>query len=290
MVVPKAIKRMLKKYDDSNWKSNLLSEMNVNFYNPPASNTDKVNASTTYTELVRTERKFAISAINKSYALAWLSQNLIPDQNYPIGNIYSVYFDTHTLASYHQSLDGALEKQKVRIRWYPDPLTGQCTKIYVELKSRVGFETIKRRRQIEAPIISLDTYDIMNTIRQLDIQELLLGSGFNFLGPLYPTILIRYNRRRFVSLDYSASISFDSNISSWVLNPKFSTLKGWVELKTSVLELKGSNMELPLGLKNLHNLGTYWTSFSKYALCLESHFDRVGSLGWLEPNFPSKGL
>jgi hypothetical protein len=55
-----------------------------------------------------------------------------------------------------------------------------------------------------------------------------------------------------------------------------------LELEATVLELKGGTMDLPPTLRGLQKIALRWSAFSKYAQCLESHFEQPGSSGWLK--------
>lgn len=232
-------------------------------------------------EFTRLERKFAIDPGKAGYVVAWLRQRVAPDRLHPCGVVNSVYYDTPDLASYYNSVDGYFDKNKIRIRWYDNPQSDQMTPVFVELKDKQGYTTHKRRHEYSLPGHALQERALPSTLRKLDIEHALLRLGHRPPPHVRPVILIRYRRYRFTELMTRTGVSYDYDISSRVLDPRFSDSRGELTLRTSVVELKGSVLSLPPMLRGLQDIVSGWTAFSKYALCLQSHLERAGSYGWL---------
>jgi hypothetical protein len=101
----------------------------------------------------RLERKFYVPPARVPFALGLIRHVLRSDNRYPCEQISSLYFDTSALDLYDQSVDGLGTKDKVRIRWYEaDGETwGDSRSAFVELKSRRGFASTKRRLEVVVP-------------------------------------------------------------------------------------------------------------------------------------------
>ena len=106
----------------------------------------------------RFERKFFILPKYIGFAYSFLRQFCLPDKEYPISTVHSLYFDTVDLDQYNRSDSGDYSKDKVRIRWYDEEHTkGDTIPIFIELKTRHGFASSKQRKRIVIPIEDTET-------------------------------------------------------------------------------------------------------------------------------------
>jgi hypothetical protein len=72
-----------------------------------------------------------------------------PQQSY---HVHSIYFDNpNTYLFYHQKLAGLKNRQKYRLRWYPDAIAKSSQGLFWEIKSRQADHVDKFRTQLSQP-------------------------------------------------------------------------------------------------------------------------------------------
>lgn len=215
----------------------------------------------------REERKYPLPAARAALLTAWLDARLPRDSQYPTGTVTSCYYDTPQLDSYQESADGEFAKQKLRLRWYGDPVDPYAG-VWLELKSRDGSRSIKRRFRYPS-IGSSNQLGLIIPERDELARRLrdLTGFAAQSLEPtLQPTALIRYRRVRWRAADGAVRASLDTNVQT--SNPRGGPI--WLPIPDgAVLELK-SRGELPPQLAHLGHLGLRRTAHSKYALAVET--------------------
>ena len=215
----------------------------------------------------REERKYPVPAARAALVSAWLDARLPRDPQYPEGVVTSCYYDTANLDSYQESADGEFAKQKLRLRWYGDPVDPYAG-VWLEVKSRDGARSTKQRFRYPSTgipnrlgLIIPDREELARRLRDL--------TGFTTLPvepTLQPTALIRYSRIRWQSSDRSVRASLDTDVRT--SNPRGAPV--WLPVADgSVLELKSSG-ELPPYVAHLRRLGLRRTAHSKYALAVET--------------------
>ena len=214
----------------------------------------------------REERKYPFPAARAAMITAWLDARLPRDPQYPDGVITSCYYDTPQLDSYQESADGEFAKQKLRLRWYGDPVDPYAG-VWVELKTRAGTRSSKQRFRSRSSGLPNALGLIIPERRELiELVRAQLGGGSLSIDPtLEPTALIRYRRLRWQSLDGSLRASLDTEVRAAA--PLGAPV--WLPIRDgSVLELKSSG-ELPPYAAHLQQLGMRRAAHSKYALAVE---------------------
>lgn len=215
----------------------------------------------------REERKYPLPAARAGLLTAWLDARLPRDAQYSEGVVTSCYYDTPQLDSYQESADGEFAKQKLRLRWYGEPVDPYAG-VWLELKSRDGARSVKQRFRypsIGVPnqlgLIIPGRDELARRLRDLT------GLAARPVEPtLQPTALIRYRRIRWESSDRAVRASLDTDVQT--SNPRGAPI--WLPIPDgAVLELK-SRGELPPQLAHLARLGLRRTAHSKYALAVET--------------------
>ena len=237
----------------------------------------------TETAMSRFEQKLVIPPQFTGFIVAWLRHACVADPIYPLNLITSLYFDTPELDSYYECINGDIYKNKVRIRWYDQPAVDQDVSAYIELKSKRGFNTVKRRKQVKVPGVALGESEVTGIVSRLELERALQELGYVPRKQLRPLIVISYRRYRFRERQSGMSLTYDLGIASWMVERSIAIWAPRLELQTTVLELKGGTMALPPVFRGLQSVVSRWSAFSKYAQCLESHLQQPGSLGWLKP-------
>jgi hypothetical protein len=234
----------------------------------------------------RVEQKFFLPPARTALALALVRRTCRWDSEYPAEQINSLYFDTPELEQYERSSSGEFAKAKVRIRWYGsdnDPHrsvsseghgapTGETVPAWLELKERRGFSSTKQRSMVQVAEHMLRP-DVL--VRGIVPASLLIESmaGFGFLATkrLCPVVAVSYWRWRFVEPRTGFKIAFDTDIRSSMVMAGIGWGERGLRLAGAVVEVKGASAELPTALRELADLGSSWTRFSKYSASIDAH-------------------
>jgi hypothetical protein len=215
----------------------------------------------------RVEQKYLLSPIQYREFLAVLGEFVHADA-YGLTKIYSLYYDTDDFALARRSMDKSGYKEKLRVRSYGIPRTGD--RIYCELKKKLKGVTYKRR-------LSLIFKDV-DSRPDLDKDE--------DRNPFYhelqwfirrynpkPKLMFSYDRQAFCGGDNEdLRITFDANIcwKAVELDPSGagglsqSGASGCLDTPGYMMELK-TNGSIPFLLcRRLAELKIFPVSFSKY--------------------------
>jgi hypothetical protein len=250
----------------------------------------------------RVEQKFFILPDRESVAFALLRRVCRADREFPVGQVNSLYFDTPDLDQHQRSDSGEFAKDKIRIRWYGeeyDPhraggeacdgrasgCADELVRVWLELKSRRGFASTKQRLTLDVPASAL-TFTALprGIVAPMTLARTMAGFGFFTYAPLRPVVAISYWRYRFVEPETGFRISIDSHVRSSVVMPGIGRGERGLELPGAVVEVKGSRFEVPRSLREIAEIGSSWTRFSKYSSSLDGHESACGSVSRLWPN------
>ncbi len=208
------------------------------------------------------------------------------DGEYPSEQINSLYFDTFELDQHERSTSGDFQKDKVRIRWYGDDnnLQGEQA-AFLELKSRRGFSSTKQRLKLKVPAENLCLHNLGNGIVPENmLMETLAKFGYFPPERLIPVIKISYWRYRFMETLTGQHVSLDYHIRSTMSIPGHGNGQVDLKLPGGVVEVKGTEMDLPVTLRHMKLLDIDWSRYSKYSSCIDSHDERPGTVGYLSPS------
>ena len=234
----------------------------------------------------RFERKFFIIPRNLGLAYMLLRQFCRLATKYPEEQINSLYFDTPELEQHNKSLAGEFRKDKVRIRWYgtEEECRGEVP-AFIELKSREGFASSKRRRRLVVPAERLKPSALAEGIVPAStLNDTLADFGYFPTQPLKPIIMIAYWRYRFTEMMTGVSVSLDCRIRSTMVARELGYGEQELGLSGGVIEVKGPNIELPPTLRKMKIMDLDWSRFSKYSTCIDSHDERPGTVGRVSPS------
>ena len=213
------------------------------------------------------EAKFVLAEGRAGAMLALLRQQCRVDATHPANVVSSLYYDTRDRRGLYEKLNSDFFKTKFRLRWYRE-LDGRCRTAgsFFEVKQRTGGTRDKLR--FEAPFQAdwLETASLADPA--LSRATGLLRSHGVRVPPLEPTVVVRYERHRFLEPASGVPINLDRRISVPRSNPRLTGPRFRGALAEAVLEIKGSGVEeLPQPLWSLLRLGCRLGSFSKYAAC-----------------------
>ena len=182
----------------------------------------------------------------------------------------TLYYDTHRFASFAEKSNGDFSKAKFRLRWYePDPTAdAEYGTAFVEVKRKAGDGRSKERVKLRVPRARLAE-------TALDApwwQALLLESGLPSVTPfrtdLSPTVLLRYQRRRFLCPVTLGNVCLDSDIGVARFNAARLFPLEPLELQASIVEFKDTDRIMPSWMRPLQRAGYVRQGFSKYAECI----------------------
>lgn len=246
----------------------------------PANTTSEL-VSTLVESVERVERKFFIPPHKIAFASTLLHQVCRTDKQFPAGQINTLYFDSPELDQFNRSASGDFRKDKVRIRWYGriEDYDGEVP-VYLEVKTRQGFTSSKKRQKLLVPAEKLETENLgTGIISQPVLIDILPQLGYFPTKPLRPVIVITYRRYRFSEMFSGVRVSLDTRIRSTMVARGLGVGERDLPLHGGVIEVKSTSFELSPTLKNMKLLDTDWSRFSKYGNCIDAHLSRPGSQG-----------
>lgn len=218
--------------------------------------------------VLETELKFVIPAYRTSLAVRLLDRICDPDPAFPEGIVSSIYYDSRDWAYLGDKRDSDYLKTKVRLRWYERvPSTaGNKDQSFAEIKSRTGSQRQKLRVEMEYRGSDLAEMDLHDP-ELLQVPAKLVAAGASIRHALFPSFVVRYTRRRYIERGTRARIAIDYAIGSPRYNKYMLPGASPCTLQSSVLEIKGTNGQYPVGLRSALNLGFRREAFSKYYEC-----------------------
>ena len=227
------------------------------------------------------ETKYVFPLPATQWLQDWLDVHCLHDVKYAGGRVYSLYYDTPTLALYREKENSDYIKTKIRLRWYA-PAEGQgdtaddtTVPCFLELKRKVGVTREKRRLRVDVSAVSLFGQPFLDPfLRDLPFEAYGLGE----LSPaeFVPAAVVQYQRRRYVDPLSGARLSLDSEICCRQANDELFPAPVSVSLAWGVFEVKGSDGSIPLALEPVASLLSK-EAFSKYGAVVAALRDPVGA-------------
>lgn len=156
----------------------------------------------------RVEKKYRITAEQKSALLDIIRENLIPDEH-GISTICSLYLDTPDHLLIRNSIEAKAYKEKLRIRSYGVP-SSDC-KVFLEIKKK--FKGIVYKRRVALALTDIMQYvdDGTPPIKSQIMSE--IDYAMHFYNHPKPAMLIAYEREAFFAKESpNVRITFDTNI------------------------------------------------------------------------------
>ncbi len=217
------------------------------------------------------ELKYVGNETLADYAIALLESGCLPDPEFPLGQINSIYFDTPHQSAFTDKLNGDNLKTKVRIRWYgthSEHSPAEDIPAFLEIKHRIGSARMKNRRPVSAPA---------RWIREVPLDDPSLSAFlYRHIGlfdealppRLIPSICITYERRRYVCPRTGSRLAVDRHIRAGRINPAMLPTVTGVRLNWALCEFKSHGGTPPPWGFALYRAGFRLRSFSKYGECM----------------------
>ena len=220
-------------------------------------------ATTTVSRSSDHEIKYVLRPSRTSSLVAWLRARCQPDAEFPGYIVSSIYFDSRDWAFVGEKNESDYVKTKVRLRWYSNAVTEEpYGNAFFEVKRKVGSRREKLRMEVDRPASWLASAGL-NDPRLHDAPRWLASMGATTSCPLFPTLEICYQRRRFRDPMSGCRVCVDYNMRSPRVNRRV-VPRDPGRVRVSVLELKGPCTQFPPALQSAGRLGLRRASFSKY--------------------------
>jgi hypothetical protein len=210
------------------------------------------------------ELKYVIPAGTAQLARSIVGAWCQPDPRYPSAVVSTIYYDTPDFTLLFEKVNSDYLKTKVRLRWYDTALPGSAH-AFLEIKSRVG--ALRRKVRVETPLEA-------SSLGRLALDDPALTQVLDVARPLgvavpmrlMPALLLRYERFRYVEPLSGARISVDTAIEGVRGNPRLMPHAFRTDVPIGVVEVKGSENDLPRVMAPLARLGARRASLSKYGM------------------------
>ena len=153
----------------------------------------------------RFERKFsnAILSTHEVERLVRLHPAIF-NEIYSYRGVNNIYFDSFNYNNYNDNIEGVSDRIKIRIRWYGN-LFGKIEKPVLEIKIKNGL--LGKKKSIKIRDFELNNRtDISQIIEQINVENTFVNIDFKSLKP---TLLNRYTRKYFQSVDKKYRITID---------------------------------------------------------------------------------
>lgn len=192
----------------------------------------------TYLRTYRYERKFLVEDLRPFQVMALIKQHpRMFHMPYPARYVNNLYLDTPELANYFDNVDGAMQRRKVRLRWYGEPF-GEITRPMLEIKVKDGLVGTKHTYPLES--FNMDS-KFCDRIFERILSNSNLPPEIKFnLCDLNVVLFNRYYRHYFASYDGAFRVTMDTELTFYKVNGLFGNLFAHhqVNVRDLVVELK----------------------------------------------------
>jgi len=213
------------------------------------------------------EIKFVVPNHSVHPVVNFLSSICQPDSVHSGATVSSIYFDSVPLHSLNEKINSDFLKSKTRIRWYRRLEDNAMSSVaFIETKNKTGSQRRKARVESPMPPLELDQVALEDS-RLPGLLSSLPRHGEINQHHLFPTMLIRYQRRRLVEPRSGSRISIDSDIQVARVNRQLLPRATCSRLQNAVIEVKGQSADAPDSLLPMIGMGARKVSFSKYLAC-----------------------
>jgi VTC domain len=196
---------------------------------------------------------------------------------------FSIYLDSIKNRFYYEKHEGLETRVKPRIRSYRNTLSDESNNIYLEFKAKRDRIVHKQRDKISrTDALSLLSGKLtcmhdFNTLSNNKTLSRMYSMGKKYL--IKPSVSVFYKRSAYYSPFYpNLRLTFDSGIKcslSTRLDTHPNKFSYAIPPNLSMIELK-YNGHLPKSiLRKIEELELIQVTFSKYAVCLESCYEKI---------------
>ncbi|MEW6092368.1 MAG: polyphosphate polymerase domain-containing protein [Chloroflexota bacterium] len=199
----------------------------------------------TYLRSFRYERKFLVEDLMPFQVEALIRQH---PQNfrapYPPRHVNNLYLDTSDMINYYDNVHGAMQRRKVRVRWYGEPF-GEIGRPMLEIKVKDGMVGTKHTYPLSAFRLEARFCDRI-------FQGLLSDSDLppavrHTLRGLNVVLFNRYHRHYYATHDGAFRLTLDNRMEFYKVNGLFENqfVHRQENFKDVIVELKYENEQEP---------------------------------------------
>jgi hypothetical protein len=158
----------------------------------------------------RYERKFFVNHLSLKQVQAILKLHpAMLQRPYPPRFVNNLYFDTLDMSNYHDNINGAVRRWKVRIRWYGE-LFGKIAEPILEFKIKEGFIGTKRSYKLAS--FQLDKDISGRYLQQVFTDSKLPNRVRISLGNQFVVLCNRYYRWYYATHDGIYRVTLDDQL------------------------------------------------------------------------------
>lgn len=225
------------------------------------------------------ERKYIATLDKKDHSFSMIQNYCILDPIYPVGKIRSIYFDSLSLRSYREKIEGDNLKVKVRLRWYNEESNqNYYTNVFIEMKYRIGSARFKSRHAVLVRKDFIENIELHNFKFLKWFYGLVEKHSLPVPDDLFPVIRVSYSRFRYACSFTGTRVALDLDIYGDAFNRDILPCYNTVHIPLVVCEFKSHGLvELPWA-SELYSCGFRLRSFSKYGECMNRSIN--GSVLW----------
>lgn len=217
----------------------------------------------------RYERKFLVEALLPFQVMALIKQHpRLFYAPYLPRHVNNLYLDTPDMIHYFDNVNGAMQRRKVRVRWYGEPF-GEITRPRLEAKIKMGLVGTKHTYPL--PAFQMDTRFCDRTFQQV-VSESGLPPGIQSeLRGLNLVLFNRYYRRYYATRDGAFRLTLDTRLEFYRVNGLFGNqfIHHQVNNRDLVVELKYENEQEPHASRVAGFFPFRMTRMSKYVQGIE---------------------
>ncbi len=192
----------------------------------------------THLRTYRYERKFRVEDLQPFQVAALIKYHpCLFYAPYPARYVNNLYLDTPGMANYYDNIEGAMQRRKVRIRWYGEPF-GFISQPRLEVKIKEGM--VGTKQSYSLPPFHLDHHFCDRALRQLvSTSDLPAKIRLDFQG-LNLVLFNRYYRHYYATHDGAFRLTMDSQLAFYRANSTFGNqfIHRQVGYRDVVVELK----------------------------------------------------
>ncbi len=192
------------------------------------------------TETYRYERKFSITDLCAEEVLHSIKCNrALFSSMYPERYVNNLYFESHALQSFFETVNGVGNREKYRLRWYGDLSSEEMVKPQFEIKIRKGMVNTKKVYGLNEmsvhPLCAADIKKSLTSTKEIpaDVKRR--------IDTRLPILINRYKREYFISSDGKYRLTLDRDIQYFSgRSPKLRVERPHHQANQIVVEIKYS--------------------------------------------------
>lgn len=179
-------------------------------------------------------------------------------------NVNSLYFDTPYDKALKEKMDGEIQREKFRIRYYNQDLS------FIRLEKKIKHNGLCAKRSVPLEVWQVEKILQGEIDFLLESQEPLMIEFYSKIKGelLQPSVIVSYQRCAFIYDVANARLTIDDHLKIYKNWWEFLKLEDtYISLDGAVLEVKYNEFLPDIIVMALQGIHQKTTSYSKYARC-----------------------